>query len=93
MHCFYIMVPGKNSLMRDVDELVDDNPMSLTIERRRGRFGRLTVHWRAYENLDDISPTSGVVSCLPLILYILVGNKNDKYASIASLHLKSLVPK
>ncbi|KAI7812365.1 putative G-protein coupled receptor 98, partial [Triplophysa rosa] len=53
---------AQNSLMRDVDELVDDNPVSLTIERRRGRSGRLTVHWRAYENLDDIFPTSGVVT-------------------------------
>ncbi len=51
----------QNSLMREVDELEDDNPVSLSIERRRGRFGRLTVHWSAYGSLDDIFPTSGVV--------------------------------
>ncbi|KAI2664431.1 Adhesion G-protein coupled receptor V1 [Labeo rohita] len=53
---------AQNSLMRAVDELEDDNPVSLSIERRRGRFGRLTVHWNAYGNLDDIFPTSGVVT-------------------------------
>jgi len=55
--------------MREVDELEDDNPVSLSIERRRGRFGRLTVHWSAYGSLDDIFPTSGVVraACIPWV--------------------------
>ncbi|XP_051546873.1 adhesion G-protein coupled receptor V1 isoform X1 [Myxocyprinus asiaticus] len=53
---------AKDSLVREVDELEHDNPVSLSIERRRGRFGRLTVHWSAYGSLDDIFPTSGVVT-------------------------------
>nr|Q6JAN0.1 RecName: Full=Adhesion G-protein coupled receptor V1; AltName: Full=G-protein coupled receptor 98; AltName: Full=Monogenic audiogenic seizure susceptibility protein 1 homolog; AltName: Full=Very large G-protein coupled receptor 1; Flags: Precursor [Danio rerio]AAT07468.1 very large G-protein coupled receptor-1 [Danio rerio] len=53
---------SQNSLMREVEELQSDNPVSLSIERRRGRFGRLTVHWSAYGSLDDIFPTSGVVT-------------------------------
>ncbi|KAK9974393.1 hypothetical protein ABG768_022494 [Culter alburnus] len=53
---------AQNSLTREVDELEDDNPVSLSIERRRGRFGRLTVHWSTYGSLDDIFPTSGVVT-------------------------------
>ncbi|XP_026067280.1 adhesion G-protein coupled receptor V1 [Carassius auratus] len=53
---------AQNSLMREVDELEDNNPVSLSIERRRGRFGRLTVHWSAFGSLEDIFPTSGVVT-------------------------------
>ncbi|XP_061116243.1 adhesion G-protein coupled receptor V1 [Conger conger] len=52
----------QNSLSKDVDELEEDNLISLTIERKRGTFGRLTVHWVANGSLNDIFPTSGVVA-------------------------------
>ncbi len=59
--------------MREVDELEDDNPVSLSIERRRGRFGRLTVHWSAYGSLDDIfSHFRSGESCCFLFLIVLV---------------------
>ncbi|KAJ8414918.1 hypothetical protein AAFF_G00024410 [Aldrovandia affinis] len=53
---------SQNSLSKDVDELEEDNLVSLTIERKRGTFGRLTVHWVANGSLSDIYPTSGVVT-------------------------------
>lgn len=46
----------------EVEELEQNNVISLIVERRRGAFGRLTVHWAANGSLADIYPTSGVVS-------------------------------
>lgn len=46
----------------EVEELEQNNLISLVVERRRGTFGRLTVHWVANGSLADIYPTSGVVS-------------------------------
>lgn len=48
----------------EVEELEKNNPISLSVERRRGTFGRLTVHWAASGSLEDIYPPSGVVSQL-----------------------------
>ncbi|XP_045890437.1 adhesion G-protein coupled receptor V1 [Micropterus dolomieu] len=53
---------AQNSLSLEVDELEQNNPVSLSVERRRGTFGRLTVHWAASGSLADIFPTSGVVT-------------------------------
>ncbi|KAJ8380590.1 hypothetical protein SKAU_G00013680 [Synaphobranchus kaupii] len=53
---------AQNSLFKDVDELEEDNLISLTIERKRGTFGRLTLYWVANGSLNDIFPTSGVVT-------------------------------
>ncbi|XP_017551078.2 adhesion G-protein coupled receptor V1 isoform X2 [Pygocentrus nattereri] len=53
---------AQNSLSREVDELERDNPVTLSVERRRGTFGRLTVRWTANGSLEDIFPTSGVVT-------------------------------
>lgn len=52
---------GQSSLSLEVDELEIDNPFSLSLERRRGTFGRLTVRWSANGSLEDIFPTFGVV--------------------------------
>lgn len=43
-----------------------NNPISLSVERKGGTFGRLTVHWASNGSLTDIYPTSGVVckACL-----------------------------
>lgn len=46
----------------EVEELEQNNQISLSVQRRRGTFGRLTVHWAANGSLTDIYPTSGVVS-------------------------------
>ncbi|XP_015216090.2 adhesion G-protein coupled receptor V1 isoform X1 [Lepisosteus oculatus] len=53
---------AQNSLRRDVDELEEDNLFTLNIERLRGTFGKITVHWVANGSLNDIFPSSGVVS-------------------------------
>uniref|UniRef100_A0A3Q3W600 Adhesion G-protein coupled receptor V1 n=1 Tax=Mola mola TaxID=94237 RepID=A0A3Q3W600_MOLML len=53
---------AQSSLSVEVEELEQNNQISLSVERRRGTFGRLTVHWVANGNLTDIYPTSGVVT-------------------------------
>ncbi|KAK2837424.1 hypothetical protein Q5P01_014636 [Channa striata] len=53
---------AQNSLSMEVEELEQNNQISLSVERRRGTFGRLTVHWTASGSLADIYPTSGVVT-------------------------------
>ncbi|XP_053337317.1 adhesion G-protein coupled receptor V1 [Clarias gariepinus] len=53
---------AQNSLSLEVDELEIDNSFSLSLERRRGTFGRLTVRWAANGSLEDIFPTIGVVT-------------------------------
>ncbi|KAM9393782.1 adhesion G-protein coupled receptor V1 [Pholidichthys leucotaenia] len=53
---------AQNSLSVEVEELEQNNQISLSVERRRGTFGRLTVHWAANGSLADIYPTSGVVT-------------------------------
>ncbi|XP_062310079.1 adhesion G-protein coupled receptor V1 [Osmerus eperlanus] len=52
---------AQSSLSLEVEELEQNNPIVLRVERRRGTFGRLTVHWAANGSLEDIFPTSGVV--------------------------------
>ncbi|XP_067377863.1 adhesion G-protein coupled receptor V1 isoform X2 [Channa argus] len=53
---------AQNSLSLEVEELEENNKISLKVERKRGTFGRLTVHWAASGSLADIYPTSGVVT-------------------------------
>ncbi|XP_029296357.1 LOW QUALITY PROTEIN: adhesion G-protein coupled receptor V1 [Cottoperca gobio] len=53
---------AQNSLSVEVEELEQNNQISLSVERKRGTFGRLTVHWAANGSLADIYPTSGVVT-------------------------------
>ncbi|XP_068166577.1 adhesion G-protein coupled receptor V1 [Antennarius striatus] len=53
---------AQNSLSLEVEELEQSNQISLSVERKRGTFGRLTVHWAANGSLADIYPTSGVVT-------------------------------
>ncbi|KAM3842448.1 adhesion G-protein coupled receptor V1-like, partial [Diretmus argenteus] len=53
---------AQNSLFMEVEELEQNNQIALSVERRRGTFGRLTVHWAANGSLEDIFPTSGVVT-------------------------------
>ncbi|KAJ3604248.1 hypothetical protein NHX12_028989, partial [Muraenolepis orangiensis] len=55
---------AQESLYMEVEEMEQNNLISLSVERRRGTFGRLTVHWAANGSLADIHPTSGVVSFL-----------------------------
>ncbi|XP_074526084.1 adhesion G-protein coupled receptor V1 [Halichoeres trimaculatus] len=53
---------AQNSLSVEVEELEQNYQISLSVKRKRGTFGRLTVHWAATGSLADIYPTSGVVT-------------------------------
>ncbi|KAM9857814.1 adhesion G-protein coupled receptor V1 [Aulostomus maculatus] len=53
---------AQNSITMEVEELDQNNQISLIVERKRGTFGRLTVHWVANGSLPDIYPPSGVVT-------------------------------
>ncbi|XP_076586595.1 adhesion G-protein coupled receptor V1 isoform X2 [Chaetodon auriga] len=53
---------AQNSLSVEVEELEQHHQIPLSVERKRGTFGRLTVHWAASGSLPDIYPTSGVVT-------------------------------
>lgn len=60
--CVYVSTSSlQNFLSIEVEELDQNNQVSLSVERKRGTFGRLTVHWAASGSLTDIYPTSGVV--------------------------------
>ncbi|XP_062371958.1 adhesion G-protein coupled receptor V1 [Sardina pilchardus] len=53
---------AQDSLFREVEELEEDTPLILNVERNRGTFGSLVVHWKVNGSLDDISPTSGMLT-------------------------------
>lgn len=68
----------QNILSVEVEELDQNNQISLSVERKRGTFGRLTVHWAANGSLTDIYPTSGVVrKCSPSLspFGLMIGRK------------------
>lgn len=67
----------QNFLSMEVEELEQNNQISLSVERKRGTFGRLTVHWAADGSLTDIYPTSGVVRNPLLYVPINKGNVNS----------------
>ncbi|MBN3308256.1 GPR98 protein, partial [Amia calva] len=52
----------QNSVRKEVDEQEQDSLITLNVERLRGTFGKITVHWTANGSLSDIVPTSGVVT-------------------------------
>lgn len=62
MYNFTVTTTLQSSLSVEVEELEQNNQISLSVERKRGTFGRLTVHWAANGSLTDIYPASGVVS-------------------------------
>lgn len=69
----------QNFLSVEVEELDQNNQIFLSVERKRGTFGRLTVHWAANGSLTDIYPTSGVVRKCSLSLSsfeIMIGRKH-----------------
>ncbi|XP_041926588.1 adhesion G-protein coupled receptor V1 [Alosa sapidissima] len=70
----------KDSLFREVEELKKDTPLVLKLERNRGTFGSLIVYWRINGSLDDIFPTSGMLTFLEnqaladIVLTVLADN-------------------
>ncbi|XP_053330924.1 adhesion G-protein coupled receptor V1 [Spea bombifrons] len=53
---------SQNSLMKQAEEMEQDNLISFSIERLRGTFGRVAVEWFANGSVSDIFPSSGVVT-------------------------------
>uniref|UniRef100_A0A8C4S4U8 Adhesion G-protein coupled receptor V1 n=1 Tax=Erpetoichthys calabaricus TaxID=27687 RepID=A0A8C4S4U8_ERPCA len=61
-NAYGVVAFAQNSLTRMVEELEQDNLVTLNVERLRGTFGRITVYWAASGSLSDIRPTSGVIT-------------------------------
>ncbi|KAK1176563.1 adhesion G-protein coupled receptor V1-like [Acipenser oxyrinchus oxyrinchus] len=57
-----IVAFAQSSLSIQAEELEQDNLLTLSIERLRGTFGRITVHWEANGSLSDVFPTFGEVT-------------------------------
>ncbi|KAM4875921.1 adhesion G-protein coupled receptor V1 [Thomomys bottae] len=53
---------AQNSLYKQVEELEQDSLVTLNVERLKGTYGRITVAWEADGSINDIFPTSGVIS-------------------------------
>ncbi|XP_058512174.1 adhesion G-protein coupled receptor V1 [Ochotona princeps] len=53
---------AQNSLYKQVEEMEQDNLVTLSVERLKGTYGRVTVAWEADGSVGDIFPTSGVIS-------------------------------
>uniref|UniRef100_F7FXQ0 Adhesion G-protein coupled receptor V1 n=1 Tax=Monodelphis domestica TaxID=13616 RepID=F7FXQ0_MONDO len=53
---------AQNSLYKQVEEMEQDNLITLNVERLKGTYGRITVEWVATGSISDIFPTSGVIS-------------------------------
>ncbi|XP_032873159.1 adhesion G-protein coupled receptor V1 [Amblyraja radiata] len=55
---------AQSSLSKQVEELEQDSKVTLSVERLRGTYRALTVHWVANGNVNDIFPTSGMFTFL-----------------------------
>nr|XP_001918372.2 G-protein coupled receptor 98 [Equus caballus] len=53
---------AQNSLYKQVEEMEQDNLVTLNVERIKGTYGHITVAWEAGGSVSDIFPTSGVIS-------------------------------
>ncbi|XP_069819007.1 adhesion G-protein coupled receptor V1 isoform X3 [Dendropsophus ebraccatus] len=53
---------AQNSLMKQAEEMEQDNLISFSIERLYGTYGRVMVEWFANGSVADIFPASGVVT-------------------------------
>lgn len=49
------------SLSKQVEEMEQDNLITLNVERLLGTYGRVTVQWMANGSISDIFPVSGTV--------------------------------
>ncbi|XP_053555694.1 LOW QUALITY PROTEIN: adhesion G-protein coupled receptor V1 [Bombina bombina] len=53
---------AQNSLVKQAEEMDQDNLISFSVERLQGTNGRVAVEWFANGSVTDISPASGVVT-------------------------------
>ncbi|XP_043920117.1 adhesion G-protein coupled receptor V1 [Protopterus annectens] len=90
-----IVAFSQNSLFRQVEELEQDNLVTLSVERLRGNYGRLTVQWVANGSITDISPTAGEVTfsdgqALSTISLTVLDDKIPEMAETVSITLISI---
>jgi len=52
----------QDSLEKPVEETERDNKFSLNVARSKSVYGRVSVDWKAYGNIGDVTPISGQVS-------------------------------
>ncbi|KAM9694992.1 adhesion G-protein coupled receptor V1 [Trichechus inunguis] len=57
-----IVAFAQNSLYKQVEEMEQDNLVTLNVERLKGTYGRITVAWETDGSISDVFPTSGVIS-------------------------------
>ncbi|KAL1783722.1 G-protein coupled receptor 98 [Sigmodon hispidus] len=57
-----IIAFAQNSLHKQVEEMERDSLVTLNVERLKGTHGRITVAWEAAGSINDVFPTSGVIS-------------------------------
>nr|XP_033775700.1 adhesion G-protein coupled receptor V1 [Geotrypetes seraphini] len=50
------------SLLKQVEEMDEDNLVTFSIERLKGTYGRIMVEWIANGSTSDVFPTSGLVT-------------------------------
>ncbi|XP_077792347.1 adhesion G-protein coupled receptor V1 isoform X2 [Podarcis muralis] len=53
---------AQNSLFKQVEEMEKDTLITLNVERLISTYGRVTVQWEAHGSINDIFPTSGVIT-------------------------------
>ncbi|XP_040275580.1 adhesion G-protein coupled receptor V1 [Bufo bufo] len=61
-HAHGVIAFAQNSLMKQAEEMEQDNLISFSIERLYGTYGRVVVEWFANGSVTDIFPASGVVT-------------------------------
>ncbi|KAG9488005.1 hypothetical protein GDO78_007684 [Eleutherodactylus coqui] len=61
-HAHGVIAFAQNSLMKQAEEMEQDNLISFSIERLYGTYGRVVVEWFANGSVTDIFPATGMVT-------------------------------
>ncbi|NWX90484.1 GPR98 protein, partial [Nothoprocta pentlandii] len=61
-NAYGVIAFAQNSLFKQVEEMEQDNLITLNVERLIGTYGRVTVEWIASGNVSDVFPASGLIT-------------------------------
>ncbi|NXA31973.1 GPR98 protein, partial [Eudromia elegans] len=61
-NAYGVIAFAQNSLFKQVEEMEQDNLITLNVERLKGTYGRVTVEWIASGNISDVFPASGMIT-------------------------------
>ncbi|XP_019373727.1 PREDICTED: G-protein coupled receptor 98 [Gavialis gangeticus] len=61
-HAHGVIAFAQISLSKQVEEMEQDNLITLNVERLLGTYGRVTVQWIANGSISDIFPVSGTIT-------------------------------